>query len=161
MRQYYLGERGIALPAFIAAGAVLLIALLCFKNAANPVAKGMGTGLLIVCALLITLATSALLVNGKMLATLPDPATTNERALQQSELQRMDKVMNVTFHYAFIAFVVLMLGAMLAILLTKNDYWRGMAIALMVLVALATVADSFNARRCRLYVEAVQAHRVP
>lgn len=160
IRQYYLGERAIAQPAFIVAGAVLLIALLCLKNAANPVAKGMGTGLLIVCALLVTVGVSAMIYNGKKLETLPEPTTTTEAALQQTELDRMDKVMNVTFRSAFITFTVLMLAAMLVILLTKNDYWRGMAIALMILVALATIGDSFNARRCGLYLEAVKAYEV-
>lgn len=158
IRQYYLDEKSNAIPAFIAAAVMLLLGLLLFfKYGSNAVAKGMGTGFLVVAVLGLVMGFSATAFNNKKLAELETRTTTNDQELRTSELQRMDKVMNVTFRYAFIAFGVLMMAAMLLIIFTKSDYWRGIGIGLMVLVALAVVFDSFNMKRNREYAATITA----
>jgi hypothetical protein len=158
IRQYYLDEKGNAVPVFIAAAICLLIGgLLMFKYSGNALAKGMGTGFLIIAVLMLGLGVSSILFNNTKLAALTERAATSEHDLRESELQRMDKVMDGTFRYAFITFGVLMMVAMGVIIGTKSDHWRGLGIALMVLVALAVVFDSFNLRRNREYQATIQA----
>lgn len=96
--------------------------------------------------------------NERKLHELRTQSTLSETQLQQNELERMDKAMNTTFRYAFIAFVVLMVAAMLWIALTQNAYWRGMGIALMILVGLLTTGGSFNAFRNARYLDTVRAY---
>lgn len=159
IRQYYIDEKGLSIPAFAAAATVLaLAAFLLVKHAAHPLARGMGTGLVVAGVLLTVAGFSARNFNEKKLKELTARVAVPELELQQSEVARMDKVMNVTFRYAFIAFVVLMLAAMLWIMLTKSAYWRGMGVALMILVALATIGDSFNAYRNARYLDTVRAY---
>lgn len=158
LRQYYLDEKGISGPAFIAATlSILLAALLLLRYSTHPVAKGMGTGLIGVGVLLFVIAFSARVFNQRKLDELGSRAFVPELELQQSEVARMEKVMNMTFRYAFVSFAAIMLAAMVWILLTKSPYWRGMGIAVMILVALATIGDSFNAYRNARYLETVRA----
>ena len=162
LRQYYLDEKGISGPAFTAAILSLLLAvLLLLRHSAHPVAKGMGTGLIGVGVLLFVIAFTARTFNQRKLDELGSRTSVPELELQQSEVTRMEKVMNVAFRYAFVSFAAIMLAAMVWILLTNSAYWRGIAIAVMILAALATIGDSFNAYRNARYLDAVRAFTPP
>jgi phosphatidylserine synthase len=161
IQQYYIDERNGAIPAFIAAFIFLILGCIClFKFSANPLSKGMGTGFLIMVALLITLGISSTIFNNNKLAHLKTIQTQSEQSLQQSEIQRMDKVMNITFKYAFITFAVLMAAGLCIILFVKNEYWKGMGIALMALVLLAIISDSFSMQRNGRYQQEINALKI-
>jgi len=154
--QYYTDEKNGFIPALVAAILFLILgSLLFFKFSGNALAKGMGTGFLVVAALLFVMAVSTSYYNNNKIKSVRELNTHSETALRQSEITRMDKVMNVTFRYAFISFAVLMIIALSIILFTKSEFWKGIGISLMILVALAIIFDSFNMQRNRGYQQQV------
>lgn len=156
MQQYYQDEKAGAFIAFIAA-AILLIAggVIWFKFNDNPLSKGIAVGFIAIAILLEIGGIVTTNYNNQKLADLQEIKIEDPNSLRQSELERMEKVMNGTFRNAFIAFAVLMILALVIIIFTKNYFWKGIGISFMILVALLIISDSFSMKRNKEYQEAI------
>lgn len=157
MRQYYLDERSGALYALLA-GIVYLVAGMWLWNtfAGNALSRGMATGFLFSSVLLLALSVGSYFYNSNKLALIEARSGEPEGVLQQEEMARMDKVMRVTFPNAFRTFAVLIALALGVVLFVKNEYWRGVGIALMLLTMLLIISDSFSEQRNRIYQQRVK-----
>lgn len=156
MRQYYLDERSGALYALLA-GIIYLAAGLWLWNtfAGNALSRGMATGFLVSSVLLLALSVGSYFYNSNKLAFTEARRGEPEQVLQQEELARMDKVMRVTFPNAFRTFAALMVAALVIIIFTRSEYWKGVGIALMLLTALLIISDSFSQQRNQTYQQQV------
>lgn len=155
--QYYTDEKSGFAYALSAGIIFLLIGLLFWmKFSANPISKGLGTGLAIAGAILIIGSFSTQYYNNKQIQSLSQRRTETELQLQQSEMQRMDKVMNVTFRYAFITFGVLITSLILIVIISKSCYWKGFCFAFIFLVLFVLIADTYNSKRNAEYFKIVK-----
>lgn len=162
IRQYYIDEQSGAVRALLVAILVLTIALLLrLKFRTHPFVKGLTTGLLVVSILLLGLGMGSFVYNNRRIANTAKLPRQSEQVLQKQELARMGRVINVTFPAAFLAFAVLLLVALLVIRLAANPYWKGIGSALLLLVILLIISDSFSWQRNKAYgqkIAHVQAH---
>ncbi|RQO30823.1 hypothetical protein DBR32_08870 [Taibaiella sp. KBW10] len=154
MHQYYIDEKSVFAYA-LGAGILFLLIGFCLwqKFSINPISKGLGTGLLIAGLLLVVGSFSTRYYNEKKISELSVHKGVNEIQLRQSEIQRMDKVMNQTFKYAFITFTVLIISLVLFIVFSKSYYWKGFSMAMMLLVVLLLISDTYSAQRNAAYQE--------
>ncbi len=156
IRQYYTDEKGGALYAVIAGFLFILIStFLWLRFSENPLSKGIATGFIFIGALLLVMSVATSVYNNKKIEGTKELRSASDLSLQQSEISRMEKVMNVTFKYAFISFTLLMLVALSIILVSKNYYWKGIGISLMLLVALTIISDSFSMQRNKAYQQKI------
>ncbi|MDR6545046.1 hypothetical protein J2810_001088 [Chryseobacterium rhizosphaerae] len=157
--QYYLGEKSGVIYA-LSTGVIFLLTgiFLLLKFHINPISKGLGTGLVIAGIILITGSFSTQYYNNQKIKSLVERKAETETQLQKSEIQRMDKVMNVTFHYAFITFAMLVIGLSLVILFSKSFYWKGFSIAFIMMILFIWIADTYNSKRNAEYFEMVKSY---
>lgn len=160
IRHYYSDEKWGAIMAFVVALLVLTIALrLRLKSRTDPFVRGLTTGLLVVSILLLGLGTGSFVYNTQQITATATRIRQSEHMLQQQELVRMERVMNVTFPAAFLAFAILLLVALLVIRFAGNAYWKGMGSALLLLVILLIISDSYSWRRNKAYQQKIaQVH---
>ncbi|VXD14584.1 hypothetical protein [Marinoscillum sp. 108] len=95
IHNYYTAEKA-GVPYVVLAGILLVGAgiLILFKASAHPISKGIATGFLISGGLLIVIILSNKYYNDMMIKELPNRIDETELELQQSEIGRMEKVMN-------------------------------------------------------------------
>ncbi len=163
IRQYYIDEKQGVIYATITGFIFLLVsAFIWLKFSENPLSKGIATGFFFIAVLLLVISVSSSIYNNKKIAAISQlyaqsrsSPQQSESSLQQSEIARMEKVMNVTFKYAFISFSALMLLALAIILFSNNYYWKGIGISLMLLTALLIISDSFSMQRNKAYQQTI------
>ncbi len=93
-----------------------------------------------------------------MIKELPNRIDETELELQQSEIGRMEKVMNVSFRYAFLGFacfITILAWLMVAI---PSYFWKGFFIGLLFLVLLILIADTYNSKRNDEYLESLKTY---
>jgi 4-amino-4-deoxy-L-arabinose transferase-like glycosyltransferase len=156
IRQYYADEKSGAVYA-LAAGFIFLSvsAWLWLRFSSNQLSRGLATGFIFAGVLLLVMGIGSIFYNNNKIKGTEKMQAVSERSLQQSEILRMDKVMNVTFHYAFIVFAILMVLALIIILFGRNEYWKGIGIVLMLLVAMVIISDSFSMQRNKAYQQKI------
>ena len=152
MRQYYLDERNGGIYA-LAAGVIYVVVGAWLWNvfAGNALCRGMAMGFLVSSVLALAIGAGSYFYNSNKLTETEVRRGESEQLLQREEVARMDKVLRVTFPNAFRTFAVLMAIALSTIIFNKNEYWKGIGIALMVLTTLLVVFDSFSQQRNRAY----------
>ena len=72
----------------------------------------------------------------------------------------MEKVMNVTFRYAFIAFATITTILIWITVFTKSYYWKGFSIAFILLVLILLIFDTYNSKRNAAYFELVKEYKI-
>jgi len=159
--QYYNGEK-LGVPYFVSIGIIFLLVglLLWLKFFENPISKGFGTGLFIVGIILVVGGFSALKFNNQKIAQLSTRQSETELVLKESEIIRMEKVMNVTFRYAFIAFATIITILTWITVFTKSYYWKGFSIAFILLVLILLIFDTYNSKRNAAYFELVKEYKI-
>ncbi|WP_429933924.1 hypothetical protein [Chryseobacterium sp. MIQD13] len=156
IHQYYSDEKQGAVYALIASVVLLISGIFIWlKFSDNQMSKGIAVGFLVISMLLLGGAISTISYNNRKLAAVENLKDKSEAELQRDEVQRMDKVMNVTFRYAFISFAVLMGVAVLMIIILPNEFWKGISISLMILVCLLIISDSFSKQRNQIYFDMI------
>lgn len=68
----------------------------------------------------------------------------------------MEKVMNVSFKYAFISFFVLIILLTGAMLFSRSYYWKGMSLAFILFVLVLAIADTYNSKRNQEYLQTLE-----
>jgi|GEM_PF-1466135 len=159
IHNYYTAEKA-GVPYVVLAGILLVGAgiLILFKASAHPISKGIATGFLISGGLLIVIILSNKYYNDMMIKELPNRIDETELELQQSEIGRMEKVMNVSFRYAFLGFacfITILAWLMVAI---PSYFWKGFFIGLLFLVLLILISDTYNSKRNDEYLESLKTY---
>lgn len=159
IHNYYTAEKA-GVPYVVLAGIFLVGAgiLILFKASAHPISKGLATGLLISGVLLIVIILSNRYYNDRMIKKLPNRIDETELELQQSEIQRMEKVMNVSFRYAFLGFAGFITILAWLMVGTPSYFWKGFFIGLLFLVLPILIADTYNSKRNKEYLESVKTY---
>ncbi|SDL94358.1 hypothetical protein SAMN05421823_10996 [Catalinimonas alkaloidigena] len=157
IHQYYAAEKAAsvyALPAGISF--VLTGLLLGLQSSVNPLSKGLGTGLTVAGGLLLLLIVSNGCYNTKMIERLRERKNETDLQLQQAEIQRMTQVLDVSFRYALIACSVLITGLTWFALLSPDYYWKGISLSFVFFALALMIADTYNAKRNKEYLEAIK-----
>jgi len=89
--------------------------------------------------------------NIKMIDSLSNRKLEQTEQLKKTEINRMEKVMNVSFKYAFISFFVLIIFFTGAMLFSRSYYWIGMSLAFVLFVLIFAIADTYNSKRNKEY----------
>jgi len=80
--------------------------------------------------------------------------------LKEKEIPRMEKVMKNFIIYRWIEIVLLLAGAALYIYFIRdirNDFWRGLGLALAIMAVLALAADYFAEKRGHIYLDGLKS----
>ncbi|WP_200974826.1 hypothetical protein [Echinicola sp. 20G] len=156
IHNYYTAEK-VGIPYVVLTGILLVVAaiLILFKASAHPLSKGLSTGLLISGVLLIIIILSNKYYNDRMIKKLPDRIHETESELQQSEIQRMEKVMNISFRYSFLGFAGFITILTWLMVITSSYFWKGFFIGLLFLVLPILIADTYNSKRNKEYLDSL------
>lgn len=126
IHNYYTAEKAgvlyVVFTGILIACAGLLILI---KASTHPVSKGLATGLLISGVLLIIIILSNKYYNDLKLKELPNRRLETEEELQRSEMLRIDKVLNISFRYAFLGFAVCLTFLVWIIIISQSYFWKG------------------------------------
>lgn len=155
--QYYTAEKSAA-EYTIPVGIVFVVIGFLFWQflSENQISKGLGLGLMIAGVLIISILLANRQYNIKMIDGLSNRKLEQTEQLKQTEINRMEKVMNVSFKYAFISFFVLIILLTGAMLFSRSYYWKGMSLAFLLFVLVLAIADTYNSKRNQEYLQTLE-----
>ena len=157
IQNYYISERNGSAMATTAGVIFLIISFLLWRfSDAGSISKGIAYSLL-GAGLFFTVAGIAVLIHNRNKITevrsIKAPADTS---LQQSEIKRMNKVINSSYIIPLIIFSALLIIGLLLILLTRQEVWKGVAIGLLITGTLGHSTEAFSMKNNNAYLTKIK-----
>jgi len=153
IQNYYISERnGSAMAA--ATGAVFLIVsfLLWRFSDAGSISKGIAYSLL-GAGLFFTVAGIGVVIhNNTKITETKNIKAPIEAQLQQSEIERMEKVIASSYTIPLSMFSALLIIGLLLILITRQEVWKGVAIGLLITGTLGHSTEAFSMKNNNVYL---------
>ncbi|HEY9044964.1 MAG TPA: hypothetical protein VIN08_03680 [Ohtaekwangia sp.] len=156
IRQYYLAERSGAMTGIGLGFGFLLLALLLWKLLPlSALTKGLAVGLLVAGSINLVVTISYYIYTSKRIDGLQQLVTQADSTLQQTEIQRMEKVFRSSYPVALLVDAGIILIGIILMMVNNTFFWKGFGLALMILGTVGFIGEGFSMQKNRAYQTAI------
>jgi len=153
IQNYYISERNGSAMAAATGVVFLIISFLLWRfSDAGSISKGIAYSLL-GAGLFFTVAGIGVVIhNSTKITETKNIKAPIEAQLQQSEIERMKKVIASSYTIPLLMFSALLIIGLLLILITRQEVWKGVAIGLLITGTLGHSTEAFSMKNNNAYL---------